>query len=46
MPLKENAAPNNQTDSLNSSLAPEKKPAGIVNTIGSLLPLAPLFFEQ
>ena len=32
------------SNSLNST--PEKKPAGLISTIGSLLPLAPVLFEQ
>lgn len=47
MPLiKENQTetPNNQNPSLNPAQA--KKPSGLVSTLGSLLPLAPVIFEQ
>lgn len=33
-------------NSLNSDKGLEKKPSGLINTIGSLLPLAPVLFEQ
>lgn len=44
MPVKENSLENN-SNSLNS-LPSNQKPTGLVNIVGSLLPLAPVLFEQ
>ena len=40
MPLVKTEIPNNQNSTQ------EKKPSGLVSTLGSLLPLAPVLFEQ
>ena len=51
MPVKENSqftpknTATNSLDSLNS-LPSNQKPTGLVNIVGSLLPLAPVLFEQ
>jgi hypothetical protein len=36
----------NETTALNSTTLNQPKPTGVLNTIGSLLPYAPLVFEQ
>src|SRR5438034_401850 len=38
--------PHNQTRTNNQSPVQNKPQTGIINTLGQLLPLAPLFFEQ
>jgi hypothetical protein len=44
--LEETTLPNNQNSSANPSSNTNSKPNSLISTISSLLPLAPLLFEQ
>jgi phenylalanyl-tRNA synthetase alpha subunit len=44
--LEETTLPNNQNPSVNPSSSTNPKPNSLITTISSLLPLAPLLFEQ